>query len=451
MHIEQLYTKCLSQSSYFIESNGEAVVIDPIRESDPYLEMAAQHKAKIKYVFETHFHADFVSGHIDLAQKAGAQIVYGPNAKTGFDAIIAEDNQEFKVGDLTFRVLHTPGHTPESASYLLIDSEGKDYAVFTGDTLFVGDVGRPDLAVKSDLTKEDLAGMLYESLQSKIIPLADEVIVYPGHGAGSSCGKNLGNETWSTIGQQKLTNYALEDRTKEKFIEVVTDGLAEPPSYFFEDAKINKDGYEPIDEVMNQNLKALTTDEFAREIEAGTLVLDTRSPKDYESGHIPGSINIGLGGQYAIWVGTLIEIDTSLAVVADPGKEDEAILRLARVGYENVKGYLDGGFDSWEGEIAQTKIIEPNELQADVNILDVRKPDEFAAGHIVGAKNFSLQNLREELISLDPKQSYFVHCKSGYRSTIACSILEQNGFNDVINIHGGYDALQELESVRIEG
>lgn len=443
MIIEQLYTKCLSQSSYYIESDGEAAVIDPIRECDPYLDMAKQSGAKIKYVFETHFHADFVSGHIDLANKVGAQIVYGPHADTAYEIISAKDNQEFKIGKTTLKVLHTPGHTLESTSYLLIDEEGKDYAVFTGDTLFVGDVGRPDLTVKTDLTKEDLAGLLYDSLHNKIIPLADEVIVYPGHGEGSSCGKNLGSETWSTIGEQKKSNYALQDMNKSVFIKAVTEGLGTPPQYFFEDAKINMEGYNSIDEVLENNVKSLSEAEFQQALDYGAMVLDTRPAVIYEQSHIPKSINIGLGGQYAVWAGTLIEIDTPLIIVAEEGKEHESILRLARVGYENVKGYLKGGIKEWKGQLTSTKTIEAQKLPlADVKILDVRKSTEFKGGHIDIAKNYSLQDLGDRVEELDMEEQYFVHCQGGYRSTIACSILEQKGFKNVINVHGGYDAIK---------
>lgn len=446
MKIEQLYTKCLSQSSYFIESAGEAAIIDPIRESDPYIEMAEQHGAKIKYIFETHFHADFVSGHIDLAKKTGATIVYGPGAGTEYQALIGEDLQTFELGDVSIQLLHTPGHTPESSSFLLKDASDKDHCVFTGDTLFVGDVGRPDLAVKSDLTTDDLGGLLYDSLRKKIMPLADDVIVYPGHGQGSSCGKNLGSETWSTIGQQKLLNYALQDMSREEFVAQVTEGLAEPPKYFFEDARINKVGYETLEEVMEVNLRPLSVEELVDQQQKGVLILDTRSPRAFEKGHIEGSINIGLGGQYAIWVGTLINIDTPMIVVAEPGKEEESILRLARVGYEKVLGFLDGGITSWTSSLSTLETISPENFATlnNVNVLDVRKVSEYSQGHMAEAQHYSLQDLEDHLSELDEDKMYYVHCKSGYRSTIACSILKHKGYKNVINIHGGFDALKTL-------
>ncbi|MCZ8216457.1 MAG: MBL fold metallo-hydrolase, partial [Cyclobacteriaceae bacterium] len=348
MYIEQLYTNCLAEAAYYIESEGEAVIIDPLRETEPYIALAAQHKAKIKYVFETHFHADFVSGHIDLAKKVGASIVYGPQANTSYEVINATDGQEFKLGKITFRVLHTPGHTPESSCYLLLDEQGKEHAVFTGDTLFVGDVGRPDL-LDGVMTREALASMLYDSLNKKIKTLPDSVIVYPAHGAGSACGKNIGKETFSTIGEQKKLNYALQEQTREEFIEKVTDGILPPPSYFFEDARINREGYTSIDHVMQQNSKPLSITAFKEAVVAGALILDTRKPDDFEKGYIPTSLNIGLSGQYAVWVGTLLNIKQPLVLIAEPGKEEEAVLRLARVGYENVVGYLKGGVKSWDG------------------------------------------------------------------------------------------------------
>lgn len=450
MKVEQLYTKCLSEASYYIESNGEAIVIDPIREPDPYLEMAQQDNAKIKYVLETHFHADFVSGHIDLAKSGGGQIVFGPNAQPSYDALIAKDGQELKVGNVTIKVLHTPGHTPESTSYLLIDEEGNDYAVFTGDTLFVGDVGRPDLAVKSDLTKDDLAGMLYDSLNTKLKTLADEVIVYPGHGAGSACGKNIGKETFSTIGEQKKTNYAMKDMPKDKFIEIVTEGLMAPPAYFFEDARINKEGYTPVEEVMSNNVKALTPEEAFEIQKAGALILDTRAANDFGKGFPKGAMNIGLGGQYALWAATLIKIDRPIIVLTEEGKQEEAILRLARVGYENVKGYISGGFESWEGaglpvdkveSVDAKKAVE--HIQNHFAILDVRKPTEFQIEHLVGAANYSLQDLDELMGTIATDKPYVVHCKSGYRSMIASSILKAHGVNEIYNVLGGYDALAE--------
>jgi hydroxyacylglutathione hydrolase len=346
MHIEQMYTNCLAEAAYFIESDGEAAIIDPIRETSPYILKAKERGVKIKYVFETHFHADFVSGHIDLARETGAQIVFGPEANTAYPVYHAVDEEIFRVGKISIHVLHTPGHTPESTSYLLEDETGKPHCIFTGDTLFVGDVGRPDL-LDGRMTKEQLAGMMYDSLQSKIKPLPDEVIVYPAHGPGSSCGKNIGKETWSTIGQQRKTNYAMQDMPKTKFISILTEGLSAPPAYFFKDAEINKNGYEDIQVVMKKNIQALSLSEFKSEILLGALILDTRDPDRFEIGFVKDSLNIGLNGTFAIWAGTLIDIDTPLLIVAEEGKEEESIKRLARVGFENVKGFLQGGFKTW--------------------------------------------------------------------------------------------------------
>lgn len=458
MKIDQLYTKCLSEASYYIESDGEAIVIDPIREPDPYLEMAANDNAKIKYIFETHFHADFVSGHIDLAKKTGATIVYGPGAAPNYETHVAKDGEVFQVGKIKVEVLHTPGHTPESSTYLLYDEDEKKHAVFTGDTLFIGDVGRPDLAVKSDLTQEDLAGMLYDSLNTKLKTLPDDVVVYPAHGAGSACGKNISDETESTIGQQKQFNYAMQDMSKEKFIEVVTEGLTAPPSYFFEDARINKEGYGDLDEVLKKNIKALTVNEFEKERIEGALVLDTRSPDEFEKGYISGSINIGLGGQYAIWAGTLIQIKQPIVIIAEQGKEEEAILRLARVGYENVKGFLKGGIAAWKEagmKLERMDSIEAKEAVSLYNngekIIDVRKPAEVAGEHIPGALLLSLQDLEEKLDQLEVDASYLVHCAGGYRSMIAASILKKHGINHVTNVKGGMAKLKEAGVKLVSG
>ncbi len=342
MYIEQLYTNCLAEAAYYIESEGEAAIIDPLRETEPYIELAARRKSKIKYVFETHFHADFVSGHIDLARKVNAPIVYGPMAQTQYQVVNAKDGQEFKIGKLTLRVLHTPGHTPESSCFLLLDEQGREHAIFTGDTLFVGDVGRPDL-LDGVMSREELAGMLYDSLNRHIKTLPDHVIVYPAHGPGSACGKNIGKETHSTIGEQKKFNYALKDQSREAFIQELTSGILPPPQYFFEDARINKQGYDPIDEVIDRNSRALIFEQVDSLVRKGTLVLDTRPADEFEKGFIPGSINIGLNGQFAVWVGTLIPIDQPVVLVTMPGKERESVLRLARVGYEKVEGYLQGG------------------------------------------------------------------------------------------------------------
>ncbi len=449
MYIEQLYTSCLAEAAYYIESEGEAVIIDPLRETEPYIALANKRNAKIKFVFETHFHADFVSGHIDLAKKAGATIVYGPNAECGYDCYSAKDNEVFSVGKIKLKVLHTPGHTLESSCFLLIDENGKDNAVFTGDTLFVGDVGRPDLAIKSNITIDDLAGMMYDSLNSKIIPLADDVIVYPGHGAGSSCGKNIGKETFSTIGIQKKMNYALQPMTKREFVKAVTDGLSAPPNYFAMDAMLNKQGYENIDEVLNKNTKALSVEEFEAFSKTDVIVLDTRTPDEYETGTVPNSINIGLNGQYAPWVGALLDATKPLLLITTEGKETEAVLRLARVGYENVKGILDGGMSAWKaaGKTVQvTDSVNADEFvkryQND-NVLDVRKPGEWDSGVLENAKLICLSTLQKEMSGLDKNSHYFVHCAGGYRSMMAASILKKNGFDKITNVRGGMGKIKE--------
>ena len=449
MYIEQLYTNCLAEAAYYIESDGEAAIIDPLRETEPYIALAKKRNAKIKYVFETHFHADFVSGHIDLAKKAGALIVYGPTAETGFESLIAKDNQVFEIGKIKLKVLHTPGHTLESSCYLLIDEHDKEHAVFTGDTLFVGDVGRPDLAIKSDLTIDDLAGMMYDSLNGKIKTLADDVIVYPAHGAGSACGKNIGKETFSTIGHQKKMNYALQPMTKGEFIVAVTDGLAEPPNYFFMDAMLNKQGYKNIDEVLNKNTKALSVEEFEAAITSDVIILDTRTPDEFETGSVPNAINIGLNGQYAPWVGALLDPEKSLLLITNEGKEVEAVLRLARVGYENVKGYLNGGVDAWKAKGKKTVITDS--INADEfakiykpeNVIDVRNPGEWNSGVIENAKLIALADLEKELLNLEKEQHYFIHCAGGYRSMMAASILMKNDFKNITNVRGGIAKIKE--------
>jgi len=448
MHIEQIYTACLAQAAYYIESKGEAIIIDPIREVEPYLEMAEERGTIIKYVFETHFHADFVSGHIDLAAKTGAQIIFGPMADTQYNVHCAENKEEFKVGDITIMALHTPGHTPESTSYLLLDKDGKEHAVFTGDTLFVGDVGRPDL-LDGKMSKEELAGMMYESL--KILKgLPHDVIVYPAHGPGSSCGKNLGSETWSTIGEQKQTNYALQEMSKQDFINAITDGLSAPPPYFFNDAMINKSGYENIDKVLSNNMNPLSLSQLKEALNNNSLVLDTRPPNDFEKGFIPGSINIGLDGMFAIWVGSLIKIDVPLLIIAEKGREEEAISRLARVGFENVVGYLEGGIHTWESEQNQldtVSSITPEEFEpistTNHTALDVRKPGEFDESHVTGATHIPLIDLEKEMGKLNKNEKYYVYCRSGYRSMVASSILKANGIQDVVNIYDGITGIQK--------
>ncbi|MCW3085711.1 MAG: putative protein yrkH [Bacteroidetes bacterium] len=452
MYIEQLYTSCLAEAAYYIESDGEAAIIDPLRETEPYQLLATKRNAKIKYVFETHFHADFVSGHVDLARKTGAVIVYGPTAETGYETLVAHDEEIFTLGKIKLKVLHTPGHTLESSCYLLIDENGKEHAVFTGDTLFVGDVGRPDLAIKSDLTVDDLAGMMYDSLNAKIKPLGDDVIVYPAHGAGSACGKNIGKETFSTIGHQKKMNYALQPMDKKTFIQQVTDGLTDAPNYFALDATLNKHGYSSIDEVLVKNTKALSVAEFENEISKGAVVLDVRNPDDFEKGFVPHAVNIGLNGQYAPWVGELLDANVPLVLITDAGKETEAVLRLARVGYENVNGYLNGGIAAWIAagkKVDTVESISANNLAArinsnpELNVLDVRKPGEIEGGMVAGAQHICLSKLKKELHTLDQSQHYFVHCAGGYRSMMAASIMKRNGFEKVTNILGGMGKIKE--------
>lgn len=455
LYVEQMYTGCLAEAAYYIESNGEAVVIDPMRETAPYIEKAAARGSRIKYVFETHFHADFVSGHVDLARKTGAQIVYGPTAKTEFDAIIAEDGQVFTVGDVKFQLLHTPGHTMESSCYLLTDEEEKPYAVFTGDTLFIGEVGRPDLAQKgADLTVEDLAGFMYDSLRNKLMTLPDEVIVYPAHGAGSACGKNISDERWSTIGQQKLTNYALQPMTKEEFIPQVSTGIMPPPQYFPKNAALNKQSLDDIDQLLEENTKAIGVDDLLKAQQEGALVLDTRGKLDFVAGFIPGSLFIGLDGSFASWAGTLIEdLNRPIVVVAPAGREREAALRLARVGYHNCVGYLEGGFDAWKAtgrDIDTIETINASELPAhftkgETSVVDVRKPGEYSAEHVDGAKHYALDFINAHLNELDKDTRHFLHCQSGFRSVIAASILKQQGYTDLVNVEGGFKGILETE------
>lgn len=456
MTIEQIYTGCLAQGAYYIQSGDEAVVIDPLRETQPYLERAERGNAKIKYIFETHFHADFVSGHLDLAQKSGAQIVYGPDAETAYEKHLAKDGEEFKVGKLTFRVLHTPGHTPESTTYLLLDEEGKEHAIFSGDTLFIGDVGRPDLAQKKgSLTKEDLAGWLYDSLRNKIMTLPDEVIVYPAHGAGSACGKNMSSETWDTLGNQKRTNYALRaDMSKEEFVKEVTDGLMAPPQYFAKNAKMNKTGYGNFDDIMAKGETPLSPREFETAANSSeALILDVRPKADFVKGFIPNSIFIGLDGSFAPWVGALImDLQQPILLVAPEGREAEAIKRLSRVGYDNTIGYLDGGMKAWRDagmevdtveSISAAEFAEVYQKNPDLDILDVRKPGEWQGEHIDGAHHFALDYINQQMSEVSPNEKYYLHCRSGYRSTIAASILKARGFDQLVNVQDSFDAIQK--------
>ena len=457
MFVQQLYTGCISESAYYIESNGIAAIIDPLRDIDAYLQLAKQRNATIKYIFETHFHADFVSGHLDLAAATGASIVYGPNTVTKFEVTVAKDKQVFEIGDVTLQVLHTPGHTLESSCYLLKDDAGKDHAIFTGDTLFVGDVGRPDLAQKdNEITMEELAGMLYDSLHEKIMPLANDVIVYPAHGAGSSCGKNLGSETFSTIGIQKQTNYALQPQTKEAFIKAVTEGLAAPPQYFPINAKINKEGYESLDTVLANGMKALSVAAFKEQITTfEPVILDTRNATVFTQGFIPGSVSIGLEGRFAEFAGTLLPFDKAILLVCEPGTEKESIVRLARVGFENIIGHLAGGFDAWskEGESIDLIIdVEADELAMDIPfdpnmvIVDVRKTSEFDNGHIKEALTIPLDELIDpaSMANFDDNQNIYIHCAGGYRSVIASSLIKRQGIHNIRNVVGGFKAISEL-------
>jgi glyoxylase-like metal-dependent hydrolase (beta-lactamase superfamily II)/rhodanese-related sulfurtransferase len=462
MKIEQIYTGCIAHAAYYLENNGEAAIFDPLREVQPYIDRATKDNAKIKYVFETHFHADFVSGHLDLAKKTGAQIVYGPTAKPGFIAIVAEDNQEFKVGNYTIKVLHTPGHTMESTCFLLIDEKGKEHGIITGDTLFIGDVGRPDLAqhVIADLTQDKLAAHLFDSLRTKILPLSDDLIVYPNHGAGSACGKKMSKETTDTLGNQKKTNYALRaDMSKEEFIKELLTGLTNPPGYFPKNVLMNIQGYESLDTVMTRGKKALNPEEFellANETEA--LIIDTRSPEVFAKGFVPNSINIGLDGSFAMWVGEMVkDIKQEILIIADQGKEEEVIIRLSRVGYDHAIGFLGGGFESWKK--ANKEIDQVNRINAaqfeDLNtnnpiVIDVRKKSEFDSEHVVNALNVPLNEINDHL-SMFPKDKMFIlHCGGGYRSMIAASILKSRGWEDFVDVEGGFVEIAKTNTPRTE-
>ena len=455
MKVEQIYTGCLALAAYYIESEGEAAIIDPLRETKPYLEKLEKAGVKLKYIFETHFHADFVSGHIDLAEKTGATIVYGPNANTSYDIHQAHDGEELTLGKLTFKVLHTPGHTMESTTYLLRNEEGKDYAIFTGDTLFLGDVGRPDLAIKQgELTREDLAGFLFDSLRNKIMPLSDDIIVYPAHGAGSACGKNMSSDTWGYLGDQKALNYALRaDMSKEEFVQEVTSGLTPAPQYFAKNAKMNKEGYNSFSKVLDKGMVALTPSRFEEMVESlDALMLDTRSEDDFAKEHIPNSIFIGIDGSFAPWVGTLVrDIKQPIVLITPEGREEEVITRLARVGYDEVYGYLEGGLVAWKTagmetdsieSISAEELSERMEAGAVGEILDVRKPSEFLSHHVLEARNFPLDYINSNMNRLDRNQSYVLHCLGGYRSMITASILRARGFRNLIDIQKGWRAIE---------
>lgn len=450
MKVEQIYTGCLAQGAYYIESDGEAAIIDPLRETSPYIAKAKSNGTSIKYIFETHFHADFVSGHLDLAEKTGAKIVYGPEAETSYSKHLATDGEVFKLGKVTITVLHTPGHTPESTTYLLKDEAGEPYAIFSGDTLFIGDVGRPDLAQKKGhLTAEDLAEWLFDSLRNKIMPLPDHVLVYPAHGAGSACGKSMSKETWDTLGNQKQTNYALRaDMTKEEFVKEVTEGLLPPPVYFSANAKLNKMGYESIDTVMARGAQVLSPDDFEKVAnETQALLLDVRDKTTFVKGFIPNSIFIGLQGSFAPWVGALItDLKQPILLIAEQGKEEEAVKRLARVGYDNVVGHLAGGFDAWEKSGKEIDTVETIDVDtfatrytADLKLLDVRKPGEYNAAHVTTGQSFPLDFINEKMSEVDSNNEYYLQCGSGYRSTIAASILRARGFDNLINVQGKFN------------
>lgn len=457
MKIEQIYTGCLAQGAYYIESKGEVAIIDPLREVQPYIDKAEAAGAKIKYIFETHFHADFVSGHVTLSEKTDAPIIYGPNANPNFEAITAKDGQEFKLGDLTFIALHTPGHTMESTTYLLKGKDGKDQALFTGDTLFLGDVGRPDLAQKAaHMTQEQLAETLYDSLRNKIMPLADDIMVYPAHGAGSACGKNMMKETVDTLGHQKEMNYALRaDMTKEEFVKEVTDGLLPPPAYFPLNVKMNKEGYKNIEEVITQGENALAPDAFeAVANEAGAVVLDVRHQNDFAKGHIPGSIFIGIDGSFAPWVGDLIkDVQQPILLIAPKDRIEEVITRLSRVGFDNTIGYLDGGFEAWKKASKEYDMVTSipatefkqvtDDSENEVPVFDVRKPGEFQSEHVVNAHHTSLSELNEHLAEFPGNETFYVHCAGGYRSMIAASILKSRGIHNLIDVQGGFKAIKE--------
>ncbi len=461
MKIEQIYTGCLAQGAYYITSNGEAAIVDPLRETAPYLDRLKKDGVILKYIFETHFHADFVSGHLDLSGKTGASIIYGPTANPAFDSIIATDGQEFKVGNITIKVLHTPGHTLESSTFLLKDETGKDYCIFSGDTLFLGDVGRPDLAQKTaQMTQEELAGMLYESLMNKIMPLADDIIIYPAHGAGSACGKNMMKETVDNLGHQKQINYALNQPDKESFVKAVTDGLLAPPAYFGLNVAMNKQGYMSFDTVLNNGMRSLTADELEVAAEnTGALILDTRSNTDFYKGFIPQSVNIGLDGDFAPWVGTLIiDVKQPILIIADLGKEEETVTRLSRVGFDHILGHLKGGIKAWLDSGKKADVVNritPEQFAANLQIgadkvVDIRKASEYAAEHIEDAFNKPLANINDWIKDINPAEHFYIHCEGGYRSMIASSILQARGYRNFTEVAGGFKAISETDVPRTD-
>ena len=460
MLIKQLYTGCLSEAAYYIESEGEVAIIDPLRDTDEYIKLAKENNAGIKYIFETHFHADFVSGHIDLSKQTGAPIIYGPGAKTDYQVYNSKDKEIFKLGKLTIEAIHTPGHTLESTCYLLRDENDKPHAIFTGDTLFVGDVGRPDLS-SGNMNSAELAGIMYETIQHKILPLADDILVYPAHGAGSSCGKNMGPETFSTIGEQKKTNYALQPQSKEEFVAAVTEGLAVAPKYFAINAQINMQGYESLDNIKQKGLSPLTIPEFKKLKDDDVLILDTRHASVFTKGFIPSSIFIGLEGRFAEWAGSLLSFNKPMILVTDAGKEEETIIRLSRVGFSKIQGYLKGGFEAWEkaGEKVDLIIdVEADELAMDIPhdpnliVVDVRRETEFADGHVVNAQNLPLNEMNDvlNLSHFEDNQNLYVHCAGGYRSVIAASLLKREGTHNLRNVLGGWAKIKEQKTINTE-
>lgn len=460
MYVQQIYTGCLSEAAYFVESNGEAIVIDPLRDTEEYLQLAKEHKAKIKYIFETHLHADFISGHLDLSKQTGSPIVYGPGTETNFPFHLAKDGEIFKIGNITLEVIHTPGHTIESTCYLLKDENRKPYCLFTGDTLFVGDVGRPDLS-SGNMTSAELASIMYDTIQNKLMPLPDDVIVYPAHGPGTSCGKNLGPETVSTIGEQKKSNYAMQPQTREEFIKAVITGLEDAPPYFSVNARINKEGYDSLDDIKRKGLTPLTITDFKQKIDKDLIVLDTRTAAEFSKGFVPDSVFIGLEGRFAEWAGSLLSFHQRILLVTEPGKEEETIVRLARVGFGNVEGYLKGGFEAWKnvGEIIDILIqVDTDELAMDIpyddnlTILDVRNENEFAEGHVKDAMNLPLSNMNDlsQIARLEENENIYVHCGGGYRSVIASSLLKRKGYHNVRNVFGGWAKIKEQKNIKTE-
>lgn len=459
MHIQQLYTNCLSEAAYYIESNGEAAVIDPLRDIEAYIELAKERNATIKYIFETHFHADFVSGHLDLSKRTGAPIVYGPGANTNFKVHNAADGEVFTIGNISLEVLHTPGHTLESSCYLLKDENGKDHALFSGDTLFVGDVGRPDLS-SGNMSSEDLAGIMYDTIQHKLLPLADDVIVYPAHGPGSSCGKSLGPNTYSSMGEEKQTNYALQPQSKEDFVKAVTAGLSSAPRYFPINAKINQQGYAAIDDVVKKGTTPLSIDAFKEKMKGDVIILDTRHAAEFTLGFVPGSVSIGLEGRFAEWAGTILPFDKTLILVTAPGKEEETVVRLSRVGFDKMEGYLQGGYEAWKNAGEKTDLIidvEADELIMDIphdpnlRVVDVRKETEFADGHLADAINLPLSEMTDvaELAQFEDNENLYIHCAGGYRSVIAASLLKKEGIHNLRNVVGGWGKIKEQEKANI--